>query len=119
MAEGGTGGGLRGVAERSLAGTVDVEVREWIKSHAEVADKAGLRRIRRNGNLRKRSILAGIEQCEIAQPRMQSRQALLDFHDIYSWLSWHARSSCAFMLSSTCFARSPRVLIASKRRVKA
>ena len=65
---------LRSGAQRLLAEAIEAEVAEWIDSHAHVTDAAGRRQVVRNGYLPKRSILTGIGQVEVEQPRVLDRR---------------------------------------------
>lgn len=65
---------LREGAQRMLATAIQAEVREWIDSHAHLADEAGRRQVVRNGRLPLRSITTGVGRIEIAQPRVHDRR---------------------------------------------
>jgi putative transposase len=65
---------LREGAQRMLATAIDAEVREWIDSHAHLTDASGRRQVVRNGRLPQRSIMTGVGQVEIEQPRVHDRR---------------------------------------------
>jgi putative transposase len=66
---------LREGAQRMLAHAIDAEVAEWIESHRDLRDQAGHRQVVRNGRLPKRTILSGVGQIEVEQPRVLDRRA--------------------------------------------
>jgi putative transposase len=65
---------LRQGAQRLLAQAIDAEVAEWIESHRDLRDQAGHRQVVRNGRLPKRTILSGVGQIEVEQPRVLDRR---------------------------------------------
>ena len=65
---------LRQGAQRMLAQAIDAEVAEWIESHRDFRDQAGHRQVVRNGRLPKRTILSGVGQIEVEQPRVLDRR---------------------------------------------
>ena len=60
---------LREGAQRMLAEAVQAEVDEWIDAHRHVVDERGRQQVVRNGSLPKRSILTGLGEIEVEQPR--------------------------------------------------
>ena len=66
---------LRDGAQRMLAQAIDAEIAEWIETHRDVRDEAGHRQVVRNGRLPKRTILSGVGQIEVEQPRVLDRRA--------------------------------------------
>ena len=65
---------LRQGAQRLLAQAIDAEVAEWIEAHRDLRDEAGHRQVVRNGRLPKRTILSGVGQIEVEQPRVLDRR---------------------------------------------
>ncbi|MGB6401187.1 MAG: IS256 family transposase [Bradyrhizobium sp.] len=65
---------LRQGAQRMLAQAIDAEVAEWIEWHRDFRDQAGHRQVVRNGRLPKRTILSGVGQIEVEQPRVLDRR---------------------------------------------
>jgi transposase-like protein len=65
---------LREGAQQMLATAIDAEVAEWISSHAHLTDALGRRQVVRNGRLPHRSIITGVGQVEIEQPRVHDRR---------------------------------------------
>ena len=57
-----------------LAQAIDAEVAEWIESHRDFRDQAGHCQVVRNGRLPKRTILSGVGQIEVEQPRVLDRR---------------------------------------------
>lgn len=66
---------LRQGAQRMLAEAVQAEVDEWIDAHRHVVDERGRQQVVRNGSLPKRSILTGLGELEVEQPRVHDRRA--------------------------------------------
>ena len=65
---------LRQGAQRMLAQAIDAEVAGWIESHRDFRDQAGHHQVVRNGRLPKRTILSGVGQIEVEQPRVLDRR---------------------------------------------
>jgi len=65
---------LREGSQRMLPTAIDAEVAEWINSHAHLTDEEGRRQVVRNGRLPQRSIMTGVGQVEIEQPRVHDRR---------------------------------------------
>jgi putative transposase len=65
---------LRQGAQRMLAEAVQAEVDEWIDAHRHVVDERGRQQVVRNGSLPKRSILTGLGELEVEQPRVHDRR---------------------------------------------
>jgi transposase-like protein len=57
-----------------LATAIDAEVAQWIDSHAHLTDEEGRRQVVRNGRLPQRSIMTGVGQVKIEQPRVHDRR---------------------------------------------
>ena len=66
---------LRAGAQRMLAKAIETEVAEWIDDHSHVVDESGHRQVVRNGRLPKRTILTGLGEVEVHQPRVLDRRA--------------------------------------------
>jgi transposase-like protein len=65
---------LRQGAQRMLAQAVDAEVAEWIDQRAKIVDAAGHRQVVRNGHLPERTIVTGIGEISVRQPRVHDRR---------------------------------------------
>jgi transposase-like protein len=65
---------LRQGAQRMLAQAIEAEVQEWIDAHEHVTDESGHRQVVRNGRLPKRTILTGLGEVEVHQPRVLDRR---------------------------------------------
>lgn len=65
---------LRQGAQRMLAQAIEAEVQEWIDAHQHVTDESGHRQVVRNGRLPKRTILTGLGEVEVHQPRVLDRR---------------------------------------------
>jgi putative transposase len=66
---------LRQGAQRMLAEAVQAEVDEWIDAHRHLVDERGRQQVVRNGSLPKRSILTGLGEIEVEQPRVHDRRS--------------------------------------------
>jgi len=66
---------LREGAQRMLAKAVQAEVAEWIDARRDVVDKHGRQQVVRNGYMPKRSILTGLGEIEVEQPRVHDRRS--------------------------------------------
>lgn len=65
---------LRQGAQRMLTQAIEAEVAEWIEQHANVVDAAGHRQVVRNGHLPERTIVTGIGEVSVRQPRIHDRR---------------------------------------------
>jgi putative transposase len=65
---------LREGAQRLLTQAIEAEVAEWIESHQHVQDRNGHRQVVRNGHLPQRTLLTGVGQVEVRQPRVLDRR---------------------------------------------
>jgi transposase-like protein len=65
---------LRLGAQQLLAQVIQVEVEDWIDSHASQRDARGRQQVVRNGYLPQRTILSGVGPVEVKQPRVQDRR---------------------------------------------
>jgi putative transposase len=66
---------LRQGAQRLLAQAIEAEVTGWIEAHAQHVDGRGHRQVVRNGHLPTRTILTGVGQVEVTQPRVHDRRS--------------------------------------------
>lgn len=66
---------LREGAQRMLAEAVQAEVAEWIDARRDVVDERGRQQVVRNGYMPKRSILTGLGEIEVEQPRVHDRRS--------------------------------------------
>jgi transposase-like protein len=57
-----------------LAVAIEAEVTDWIDGHAHLKDGKGHRQVVRNGYLPERSILTGVGDVQIRQPRVHDRR---------------------------------------------
>ena len=64
---------LRHGARTLLAQAIEAEVATFLESHADLAEKAGRRRLVRNGFLPERTIQTGIGEVPVRQPRVRGR----------------------------------------------
>ena len=64
---------LRHGARTLLAQAIEAEVATFLASHADLVDKAGRRRLVRNGFLPERTIQTGIGEVPVRQPRVRDR----------------------------------------------
>ena len=65
---------LRQGAQRMLASAIEAEVAEWIERHAGVVDENGRRQVVRNGYLPERTIVTGLGEIQVEQPRVHDRR---------------------------------------------
>ncbi|MBX3435138.1 MAG: transposase [Pirellulales bacterium] len=65
---------LKAGAQRMLAQAIEAEVAEWIDAHADVTDAAGRRQVVRNGYLPERTIVTGVGEIPVRQPRVHDRR---------------------------------------------
>jgi transposase-like protein len=57
-----------------LASAIEAEVAEWIERHAGVVDENGRRQVVRNGYLPERTIVTGLGEIQVEQPRVHDRR---------------------------------------------
>jgi putative transposase len=57
-----------------LAQAIEAEVAGWIDGHSHVRDEAGHRQVVRNGSMPARTIVTGVGEVEIKQPRVHDRR---------------------------------------------
>ncbi len=65
---------LRRGAQRLLAEAIEAEVAEWIEERKELRDATGRRQVVRNGRLPERTIVTGVGQVAVEQPRVHDRR---------------------------------------------
>ena len=65
---------LRQGAQRMLAQAVEGEVDEWIAARSHLKDAAGKQQVVRNGYLPERTIVTGLGEIEVKQPRARDRR---------------------------------------------
>lgn len=65
---------LRQGAQRLLAQAIEAEVADWIDGHADQRDEHGRRQVVRNGHLPQRTLVTGIGDVEVRQPRVHDRR---------------------------------------------
>jgi transposase-like protein len=65
---------LREGAQRLLAQAIEAEVAEWINERSGLVDAAGHRQVVRNGHLPQRTIVTGVGEVCIRQPRVHDRR---------------------------------------------
>ncbi len=65
---------LRHGAHQLLATAIQAEVDEWIQSHAHLVDANGRRHVVRNGVMPERTIVTGLGDIQVQQPRVHDRR---------------------------------------------
>lgn len=65
---------LREGAQQMLAVAIQAEAQEWIESHAHLVDEKGRRQVVRNGSMPERTIVTGIGEVQVQQPRVHDRR---------------------------------------------
>ena len=65
---------LRQGAQKMLSQAIEAEVQEWIEQRAEHRDEYGRQQVVRNGFLPERSLLTGIGEVPVQQPRVRDRR---------------------------------------------
>jgi len=65
---------LRSGAQRLLAQAIGAEVEAYLDARADIRDEAGRRQVVRNGYLPERTIVTGIGEVEVKQPRVHDRR---------------------------------------------
>ena len=65
---------LKQGAQKMLAQAIEAEVEDWIEKHQHLRDEEGRRQVVRNGRMPKRTILTGVGQVEVEQPRVHDRR---------------------------------------------
>lgn len=65
---------LRDGAQRMLTTAIEAEVADWIERHAHIGDDQGRRQVVRNGYLPERTVMTGIGEVQVRQPRVRDRR---------------------------------------------
>lgn len=65
---------LRQGAQKMLAQAVEAEVQEWIEQRGQERDERGRQQVVRNGFLPERSLLTGLGEIAVQQPRVRDRR---------------------------------------------
>ena len=65
---------LRQGAQRLLAQAIEAEVAEWIEEHQHLTDDRGRRQVVRNGHAPERTIVSGVGEIAVKQPRVLDRR---------------------------------------------
>jgi putative transposase len=65
---------LRQGAQKMLAQAIEAEVQEWVEQRAEQRDEHGRQQVVRNGFLPERSLLTGLGEVPVQQPRVRDRR---------------------------------------------
>ena len=65
---------LRDGAQRMLVQAIDAEVDDWIGQHAEAKNERGHQLVVRNGHHPARTLITGVGQVEVSQPRVLDRR---------------------------------------------
>ena len=66
---------LRQGAQRLLSQAIQAEVGDWIEQHEHVTDERGRRQVVRNGYLPARTIVTGLGEVAVEQPRVHDRRS--------------------------------------------
>lgn len=65
---------LRVGAQKMLAQAIEAEVQEWVNQRSECRDERGRQQIVRNGSMPERSLLTGLGEIKVQQPRVRDRR---------------------------------------------
>ena len=65
---------LRHGAQKMLGQAIDAEVQDWLKQRAECRDERGRQQLVRNGYLPERSLVTGLGDIKVQQPRVRDRR---------------------------------------------
>jgi transposase-like protein len=65
---------LRQGAQKMLAQAVEAEVQEWIDHRAHCRDERGRQQLVRNGSMPERTLLTGVGEIKVRQPRVRDRR---------------------------------------------
>ena len=65
---------LRHGAQKMLAQAIDAEVQDWLEQRAECRDESGRQQLVRNGYLPERSLVTGLGEIKVQQPRVRDRR---------------------------------------------
>lgn len=69
---------LRQGAQQMLAQAIEAEAQDWIEQHAQCRDERGRQQVVRNGFLPERTVLTGLGEIPVQQPRVRDRRPLAE-----------------------------------------
>ena len=65
---------LRQGAQKMLGQAIEAEVEDWLRQRAECRDERGRQQLVRNGHLPERSLVTGLGEIKVQQPRVRDRR---------------------------------------------
>jgi putative transposase len=69
---------LRQGAQQLLAQAIEAEVQEWLELRTECRDERGRQQVVRNGYMKERTLLTGVGEVKVDQPRVRDRRPSRD-----------------------------------------
>jgi transposase-like protein len=69
---------LRQGAQQLLAQAIEAEVQEWLERRTECRDERGRQQVVRNGYMKERTLLTGVGEVKVDQPRVRDRRPFRD-----------------------------------------
>ena len=69
---------LRQGAQQLLAQAIEAEVQEWLEQRTECRDERGRQQVVRNGYMKERTLLTGVGEVKVDQPRVRDRRPSCD-----------------------------------------
>lgn len=69
---------LRRGAQQLLAQAIEAEVSDWLEQRSECRDPRGRQQVVRNGHMKERTLLTGVGEVNVQQPRVRDRRAAAD-----------------------------------------
>jgi putative transposase len=69
---------LRQGAQQLLAQAIEAEVQEWLEQRTECRDERGRQQVVRNGYMKERTLLTGVGEVKVDQPRVRDRRTSRD-----------------------------------------
>jgi putative transposase len=69
---------LRQGAQQLLAQAIEAEVQEWLEQRTECRDERGRQQVVRNGYMKERTLLTGVGEVKVDQPRVRDRRPSRD-----------------------------------------
>jgi putative transposase len=69
---------LRQGAQQLLARAIEAEVQEWLEQRTECRDERGRQQVVRNGYMKERTLLTGVGEVKVDQPRVRDRRPFRD-----------------------------------------
>ena len=69
---------LRQGAQQLLAQAIEAEVQEWLEQRTECRDECGRQQVVRNGYMKERTLLTGVGEVMVEQPRVRDRRPSRD-----------------------------------------